>query len=103
MKMNLENIMFSEKSQRRQILYDVNYTWNVNKCICKTERLTEIENKLVVTKGERERRKNKLGICDEDIQTAARLDEAQDGIKIPFHSISGRNVNNVRYADNTPL
>ena len=66
-------------------------------------RLTEIENKLVVTKGERETRKNKLGICDEDIQTAAGLDEAQDGIKIPFHSISGRNVNNVRYADNTPL
>ena len=60
-------------------------------------RLTEIENKLV-TKGERERRKNKLGVCDEDIQTAAGLDEAQDGIKI-----AGRNVNNVRYTDNTPL
>ena len=28
----------------------------------------------------------------------ARLDEAQDGIKI-----AGRNVNNLRYADNTTL
>ena len=61
-------------------------------------RLTEIENKLVITKGERERREKKLGVCDEDIKTAARLDEAQDGIKI-----AGRNVSNVRYAGNTPL
>ena len=65
--------------------------------IQRRNRLTEIENKLV-TKGERERRKNKLGVCDEDTQTAVGLDEAQDGIKI-----AGRNVNNVRYADNTPL
>ena len=61
-------------------------------------RLTEIENKLVITKGERERRENKLGVCDEHIKTAAGLDEAQDGIKI-----AGRNVSNVRYAGNTPL
>ena len=37
MKMNPENIILSEKSQRRQILYDVNYIWNLNKCIYKTE------------------------------------------------------------------
>ena len=60
-------------------------------------RLTEIENKLV-TKGERERRKNKLGVCDEDIQTAAGLDEAQAGIKI-----TGRNISNLRYAHDTTL
>ena len=34
----------------------------------------------------------------EHIMQNAKLDEAQAGIKIP-----GRNINNVRYADNTPL
>ena len=34
----------------------------------------------------------------EDIMWNARLDEAQDGVKI-----AGRNINNLRYADDTTL
>ena len=43
------------------------YMWNLknntNKCMCKTERLTDIENKLMVTRGERGGR-DKLGDWD---------------------------------------
>ena len=34
---------------------------NTNDYICKTNRLTDIEDKLVVSKGERERGREKLG------------------------------------------
>ena len=37
-------------------------------------------------------------LCAEYIMQNARLDEAQDGIKI-----AGRNINNLRYADDTTL
>ena len=40
------------------MLYDINYMWNPkydkNELICKTGRLTDIENKFIVTRGERE-------------------------------------------------
>ena len=39
-----------------------------------------------------------LNLYTEDIVWNARLDEAQAGIKI-----AGRNINNLRYADNTTL
>ena len=54
--MDLGNIMLSEIRQK-DILYDITHIWNLknntNECICKN-RLTDIKNKLVVTKGERE-------------------------------------------------
>ena len=52
-------------SSKRQILYDITYMWNLknntNDYICKTNRLTDIENKPVVSKGEREKGREKLG------------------------------------------
>ena len=39
-----------------------------------------------------------FNLCAEYIMRDARLDEAQAGIKI-----AGRNINNLRYADNTTL
>lgn len=41
---------------------------DTNELIYKTKRLTDIENKLMVTKGERAGR-DKLGVCDEHIHT----------------------------------
>lgn len=43
---DLVNIMLSETSQRKAILYDITYTWNpkrnTNECICKTETNSQI-------------------------------------------------------------
>ena len=67
--MDLEIIILSEvKSDReRQISYDVTYTWNLknwNKWtyLQNRNRLTDIENKLTVTKGETGR--DKLQVWD---------------------------------------
>ena len=64
--MDLEIIILSEVSQR-QILFIV-YMWNIknntNESIYKTETDSDIENKLMVNKGEREGRRDKLGIWD---------------------------------------
>ena len=55
--MYLENIILSELSQKeKDIPYDVTYMWNL-KCdtdefIYKTNKLTGIDNKFMVTKGE---------------------------------------------------
>ena len=52
-------------SSKRQILYDITYMWNLknntNDYICKTNRLTDKENKPVVSKGESEMWREKLG------------------------------------------
>ena len=51
------------KSDReRQILYNLNVEPknNTNESIYKIERLTDIENKLMVTNGKRERRKGQI-------------------------------------------
>ena len=83
--MNLENIMLSEVRQR-QTLYDRAYMWNLkintNESICKTwgrkesdateqliwsdmQNRNELkENKLMVTKREKEAERNKLGVWD---------------------------------------
>ena len=69
--MDLESIELSEVSQREKDKYDITYMWNVKKkkkwykwiYLQNRNRLTEIENKLMVTKGEREER-DKLGIWD---------------------------------------
>ena len=61
--MDSENIILSEVNQRQYIL--VTYIWNIknnaNASIYKTE-IRDIENKLKVTKGEREGGKDKLGV-----------------------------------------
>ena len=66
--MDLENIILSEVVRERQILYDITYMWNLknntNEYIQIRNRLTDIENKLTVTKGEKEVERNKLGIWD---------------------------------------
>ena len=57
-----------DKSDReRQISYDITYMWNLKKWykwtyLQKRSRLTDIENKLMVTKGEGGR--DKLGVWD---------------------------------------
>ena len=63
--MNLEIILLSEVSQKD--IYDITYTWNQKKdtdeLIYRTNRLTDIENKFVVSMGERWGR-DKLGVWD---------------------------------------
>ena len=60
--------MLSEVSQRDKycmISITCGYTLlkkNTNECIYKTNRCTDIENKPVVTKGEKERGRGKLGV-----------------------------------------
>ena len=54
--MQLEIIILSELSQRH-ISYDITYMWNLkindtNELFYKTNKLTNFENKLMVTKGE---------------------------------------------------
>ena len=57
-------IILSEVNQDDKEKYHITYMWNLkydtNELICKTERLTDIENKLLVTKGERERGRDKI-------------------------------------------
>ena len=70
--MNIEITILS-KVKQRQISYDITYIWNLifkkdtNELIYKTgtvsEKLTDIENKLMVTKKEREG-KDELGLWD---------------------------------------
>ena len=52
----------------RQIPYDIAYMWNLkydtNELIHKTERLTDIQNKLTVIKRERGWGRDKLGVWD---------------------------------------
>ena len=45
--MVLEGLMLSEISQRRQILYDITYMWNLKK---KKNELTETESRMVITR-----------------------------------------------------
>ena len=57
---------WSKPDRERQISYDITYMWNLNKWYKWTywqnsNWLTDIENKLIVTKGEREGR-DKLGV-----------------------------------------
>ena len=62
---DLENIILGEVRQR-QTLYDITYTWNLknqmNESIHKPETDSDQENKLMVTKEEKEGRKDKLGL-----------------------------------------
>ena len=49
---------WNKSRQKRQILYDITYVWNLknntNKCICETEtNSTDVKNVLTVTKWER--------------------------------------------------
>ena len=52
--MDLEMIILSESDRERQLSYDITYMWNLkkytNELIYKTTRLTDRENKLMVTK-----------------------------------------------------
>ena len=52
-----DHTKWSKPDREKQILYDITYMWNLknntNECICKTETDSDIENKLVVTEGER--------------------------------------------------
>ena len=55
--MNLENIMLHEMRERQNTVY--HYTWNLkdntNEHICKTETDSDIENKHVITTGEKDK------------------------------------------------
>ena len=59
--MDLKIFILSEVRER-QILYDITYMWNLknstNELIYETNRLTDFENKLTVTKGERRGERN---------------------------------------------
>ena len=61
--MDRPEIIILRKSHReRQILYDITCMWNLkknytNELIYKTERLIDLENKLMVTKGEKSKGK----------------------------------------------
>ena len=65
--MDLEIITLTEVVRQRQIPYDLTYWWNIkydtNELTYKTKnRLTDIENKLMVTKGEKRGGRHKLGV-----------------------------------------
>ena len=54
--MELEIVILSEVSQTGEISYSIPYMWNLkrnhtNELIYKTERLTDLENKLMVARG----------------------------------------------------
>ena len=54
---DLEHITLSEVSQRKKISYDITYMSNLkkndtNELIYETNKLTDLENKFMVTKGE---------------------------------------------------
>ena len=55
-KQMFQNLYFDKSESKRQIPYDVTYMWNLkygkNEPIYKTDRLTDIENRLVVAKEE---------------------------------------------------
>ena len=63
------HISWSKSDKERQISYDIAYKWNLKKKMIqmklytKQKKITDIENKLMVTKREREVW-NKLGIWD---------------------------------------
>ena len=56
------------KSERERQIYDIAYVWNLkngtNELIYKTERVTDVENKLMVTKGESRWGRDKLSVWD---------------------------------------
>ena len=61
--MDLQNIILSEISQRNKSC--VNYVWykkNKRRVYTKTETDSDIENKVVLTKGQRQEKRGKLGI-----------------------------------------
>ena len=60
---------WSNSDRERQISYDIAYMWNLKKWYKWTylknrDRLPDIENKLMVTKGERGWGRDKLGVWD---------------------------------------
>ena len=59
---------WSKSERERQIPYDITYMWNLkydtNEPIYKTERLTDVENSLVVAKGEGMEWTGSLGLID---------------------------------------
>ena len=58
----------NKSDRERQILYDITYMWtlknttNINKTITNRSRLTDMENKLVVASGEREKGRDNIGV-----------------------------------------
>ena len=66
--MDLENIKWNKSHSEKQILY-ITYTWSLNNktddCIQQNRnRIADIENKLVVTTGEWEGGRDKIGVWD---------------------------------------
>ena len=60
---------WSKSEKERQIPYDFTYMWDLKKSYKWTylqnrNRFTDIENKLVITKGQRDRGSGKLGVWD---------------------------------------
>ena len=66
--MDLEIIILSEVSQKEKDKYHITYMWNLkydtNEHIYETDRLTDIENRLVVAKGEGGWERDGLGVWD---------------------------------------
>ena len=64
--MDLEMIILSKSDRERQIPYDITYMGNLkygtNEAIYKTNRLTDTENRLVVTKEEGKWEERGLGV-----------------------------------------
>ena len=75
--MDLENIILCEVRQ----IYDI-YMWNLknntNQSIYKTEPILDIENKLTVTRRERDEGRDKFGMWDEQIQTITHKTDMKD-------------------------
>ena len=81
--MDLENTTLSEvREKKRQILYDSIHMWNLknytNQSIYKTEPNLDTENKLTVTRRERDEGRDKFGMWDEQIQTTIHKIDMKD-------------------------
>ena len=76
---------WSKSDTKRQILCDATFRWNLkdsrNELIYKTEQLTDIENKLMVTKGEVGKR-YKLRVWELEMHTTTYKTDKQQGITV---------------------
>ena len=59
---NMDGPRDYKSDRERQISYDITYLWNLK--YTNRNRLTDIENKFMVTKGERVWGRDKLGVWD---------------------------------------
>ena len=98
-RMDLENIMLGEMSDKEKY-YIISLICRIKKIIqikvyAKRKRLTDIENKLVITKREKEGERKKSGVWNEEIQITMYKIDKQKGYTVyqrEFYPLSYSNL-----------